>query len=190
MNGKIPCDEARWLMSEALSEFPPKPNDALLGHLAQCGECRDAYQELSSTLGDLKEASFETKKPTARLWETIEARLAETPQEQPRFIPVLSSRDVLMAQYSYLVLLGSILFYALVHGQPLFLEVMSFYGISVSNWVLVEYGLLVLFLGLGGFTAMLAVPILVHAEFGKSQGKSLLSRLISMFSGNIRLIAC
>jgi len=192
MTEKPTCTEIKGFMAEALAADEPRPCPVLEAHLRDCPACRADYEESLAVLGSLRaERGPDPVVPDA-LWAGIEARLDHRPQETPRR-PAAASDGHLglaLAQYAYVILLGIGLWVALVNGQPLFTEAALKCQCLPDNWLILEYGLFILFFALGGFVAILAAPILIHAEAGDGQSLPLWKRWLRQLTGTLRLMAC
>lgn len=192
MTEKLSCADARGFMADTLSVDVPRPCAVLEAHLRDCPNCRAEYDASLELLGRLRETAGPDPAVPDELWETLERRLADQPQEPPRRMVAASDSQLglALAQYAYIVLVGMGIWVSLVMGQPLFTEVALKYRWLSDNWLILEYGLFILFFSLGGFVAILAAPILIHVETCPTQDLSLWKRWYHAMAGTLRLMAC
>ncbi len=192
MTEKLSCVDARGFMADALSADIPRPCAVLEAHLRDCPACRAEYDASLEVLGRLREAAGPDPAVPDELWETLERRLADQPQEAPRRMAAASDSQLglALAQYAYIVLLGMGIWVALVMGQPLFTELAMKCRWLSDHWLILEYGLFILFFSLGGFVAILAAPILIHVETCATQDLPLWKRWYHAMAGTLRLMAC
>lgn len=189
---KPSCTDIKGFMAEALSADVPRPCAVLDAHLRDCPACRAEYDASLALLGRLREAAGSDPVVPDALWNDIERRLDDQPQELPRRLAAASESQLglALAQYAYIVLLGMGIWVSLAMGQPFFTEVAMKCQWLPDNWLVLEYGLFILFFSLGGFVAILAAPILIHAETGADQGLTVWRRWCHALTGTLRLMAC
>jgi len=188
-------------MSKQLSEPANGPVDPVLQrHFEECSNCRGEYERLAQILGFLAEIPRENIQPSEEAWEALEKRVAATKQAVPEdrlwkdfrfdfhWIPKLSPRGILIVQYVYIVCLGIGVWLSLAFGQPLFLGFTQEYGFQSPGWLIEEFGIFLLFLLLGSFTAVIAAPILIPQGFSKGGGNVFFKKLFGLFC-DLRLFA-
>jgi len=192
MTENLSCVDARGFMVDALSADIPRPCAALEAHLQECPACRAEYDGSLELLGRLRATAGPDPAVPDELWETLERRLSDQPQEVPRRMAATSDSQLglALAQYAYIVLLGMGIWVSLVMGQPLFTEAAMKCRWLSDNWLILEYGLFILFFSLGGFVAILAAPILIHVETCSTQDLPLWKRWYHAMAGTLRLMAC
>ncbi|MBF0501869.1 MAG: hypothetical protein HQM09_17155 [Candidatus Riflebacteria bacterium] len=191
MPGNISCDHAKWLMSEVFSTGISGDNDSLMRHLDACAACKREYEEISSSLTTIRSIRKIDPVPSPLFEEALEKRIVDVQQESPVLLQIdLSTKQLLIAQYTYVTLLGIGLWISLAYGQPLFLQLTSWSGFSSPEWFSSEYGLFIFFFTFGGFSAILAVPILVHACRGEISQNAWLFKIFRFVHGNLRMMAC
>lgn len=186
------CLKCHELIMENLSQETTKESSELLAHLEACPDCRSEFRQLKE-LSFVVEAEGKAE-PTVppEVWKTIEDAIEEHPQIQlsPVSTEGFSERTTLMAQYTYLVVLGMTLWSLLVFGQPLFISFLQSIGVSVDHWLFQEYAFMIFFLSIGGFVAILSAPILIEGRASPGTELGPFQRLLRSFSGKLRLLAC
>ncbi len=211
MSSNFPCDHARSLMSEAFSSELLISNHDLRTHLESCPSCKKEFEEILEALEGMEKIQIQNPVPSAGLWEKLEKQIIITEQEKPATSWFdLSSKHLFISQYSYITTLGVGLWLSLLYGQPIFHEVIQGFGLPSPEWLFSEYTLFVIFFSLGGFSAIIAAPILVHSGNGKGNNMnpgawgnflgrlrrgempegSWMFRFYRLLYGNLRLFAC
>lgn len=211
MSSNFQCDRARSLMSEAFSSELLTSNLDLKRHLESCSSCKKEFDEILSALGEIERIQIQNPIPSANLWENLEKRILVTEQEKssPKWFD-FSAKQLLIAQYSYITTLGIGLWLSLFCGQPVLNELVRSFGLPSPEWFFSEYTLFIIFFSFGGFSAIIAAPILVHSclsngnirnsglwdnlwkgfRQGEIQEGSRMARFFRLLYGNLRLFAC
>ncbi len=211
MSSNYQCDHARSLMSEAFSSELLISNLDLKRHLESCSSCQKEFDEILSALGEIEKIQIQNPVPPANLWDNLEKRILVTEQEKPS--PGLfdfSAKQLLIAQYSYITTLGIGLWLSLFYGQPVLNELVRSFGLPSPEWFFSEYTLFIIFFSFGGFSAIVAAPILVQAclsdgnirnsglwdklwkgfQPGEPREGGRMARFFRLLHGNLRLFAC
>ncbi|NLI76842.1 MAG: zf-HC2 domain-containing protein [Candidatus Riflebacteria bacterium] len=137
----------------------------------------------------------------ARLWTAVERRVRQTPQEVPPrraspaaagepAEPVPLSLGWRLVNYSYLLVLAICLYAGLASWQPHFLEVAGLVGLPVDSWLVAEYGIFLLFYAVGGFTALLAAPLLIKGKDDPHPFVAWVGRQFGLLAGRMGVLAC
>ncbi len=137
----------------------------------------------------------------ARLWTAVERRVRQTPQEVPprRASPVAPGEPAeavplslgwRLVNYSYLLVLAICLYAGLASCQPHFLEAAALLGLPVDSWLVADYGIFLLFYAVGGFSALLAAPLLIKGKDDPHPFVAWVGRQFGLLTGRMGVLAC
>jgi hypothetical protein len=190
MNKKEKCLKIQSQMADYFGNQPERLPDDLAEHLKICSDCKVEFDALSATLDQVKAIEFAPEEVPAHLLDSIENQLDSTEQVgvfDPNFV---WSRNRLMLQYAYVAGLAVTIWISLLIGQPMFITWLKAQGLMINHHLFVDYGLFIMFFGIGGFAALLSTPLLLKNN-KKLETPTKKNGFIKRFlSGNLRLFAC
>lgn len=190
MSSKKKCS----VIESQLLEYFSNPSDEIPAeiqqHLASCKLCNSEFENMSKAMTIIKEASIESIEVPDYLLNNIETMLDNTEQAMVHNPVSSGTRNRLMIEYTYISILAISVWLTLALGQPMAIAWLSTNGFELSEPILREYGLFILFFLIGGFTALISSPLLIRQEKNKLSESERPTAFKRFFSSYLNLFVC
>ncbi|MBF0544994.1 MAG: hypothetical protein HQM08_11195 [Candidatus Riflebacteria bacterium] len=177
MKKQLKCEEIRIEMSIVRTD--EQISSEISEHIQRCPDCDSEAKLTRKALTFLQKLPQDDIFPDEKLWMAIEKGISQTNQEAIEENRVIGIRGELIFQYSYLILIGTMIWLITSTPQPLMTDFVGNFLLFSNPESIQDYIPFLFYLLLGALFSAVSAPILLNPYSVEIKGKSLLEKFIS-----------